>query len=79
MSPRWRRTALLRRGSNLTLSQPGLRIPLTADAKMFTEAVALGNEVIWLHCYGEQFADPAAGRPEAGTTAAKRKRAYDSG
>jgi hypothetical protein len=46
------------------LVQPGLRIPLTADAKMFTEAVALGNEVIWLHCYGERFADPAAGRPK---------------
>jgi hypothetical protein len=25
--------------------------------------VALGREVIWLHCYGERFADPAAGRP----------------
>lgn len=31
---------------------------------MFTEAVALGNEVIWLHCYGERFADPAAKRPK---------------
>jgi hypothetical protein len=44
------------------LVRPGLHVPLTADAKLFTEAVALGSEVIWLHCYGERFADPAAGR-----------------
>ncbi len=46
------------------LVRPGLHVPLTADAKLFTEAVALGSEVIWLHCYGERFADPAAGRPK---------------
>jgi hypothetical protein len=46
------------------LIRPGLRVPLTADAKLFAEAVALGSEVIWLHCYGERFADPAAGRPK---------------
>jgi predicted helicase len=46
------------------LIRPGLHVPLTADAKLFTEAVALGSEVIWLHCYGERFADPAAGRPK---------------
>jgi hypothetical protein len=45
------------------LIRPGLHVPLTADAKLFAEAVALGSEVIWLHCYGERFADPAAGRP----------------
>jgi predicted helicase len=32
------------------LIQPGLHVPLTADAKLFAEAVALGSEVIWLHC-----------------------------
>lgn len=46
------------------LVRPGLHVPLTADAKLFTEAVALGSEVIWLHCYGERFADPAAGQPK---------------
>ena len=46
------------------LVRPGLRVPLTADAKLFAEAVALGSEVIWLHCYGERFVDPAAGRPK---------------
>lgn len=46
------------------LVQPGLRVPLTADADLFFEAVALGREVIWLHCYGERLADPASGRPK---------------
>jgi hypothetical protein len=46
------------------LVRPGLHVPLTADAKLFAEAVVLGSEVIWLHCYGERFADPAAGRPK---------------
>jgi hypothetical protein len=47
------------------LVRPGLRLPLTADAKLFAEALALGREIVWLHCYGERFADPAAGRPSA--------------
>jgi len=46
------------------LVQPGLRLPLTADAALFAEAVALGREVIWLHCYGERFIDANAGRPK---------------
>lgn len=45
------------------LVRPGLRVPLTADARLFSEAVALGREVVWLHCYGERFADPKQGRP----------------
>lgn len=39
------------------LIQPGLRVPLTADAKLFKEAAKLGREVIWLHTFGERFAD----------------------
>jgi len=46
------------------LAKPGLHVPLTADAGLFFEAVALGREVIWLHCYGERYADTAAGRPK---------------
>jgi hypothetical protein len=46
------------------LIQPGLRLPLTADAELFKEAVALGREVIWLHTYGERFVDKDAGRPK---------------
>ena len=44
------------------LVQPGLRIPLTAEAKLFEEAVALGREVVWLHTFGERFADAKADR-----------------
>lgn len=47
------------------LVRPGLRVPLTAEAALFDEAVSLGREIVWLHCYGERFADPAAGRPAA--------------
>jgi Type ISP C-terminal specificity domain/N-6 DNA Methylase len=46
------------------LVRPGLRVPLTADAALFAETVALGGEVVWLHCYGERFADPKANRPK---------------
>ena len=46
------------------LVRPGLHVPLTADAKLFAEAVTLGSEVIWLHTYGERFVDAAAGRPK---------------
>lgn len=42
---------------------PGIRVPLTADADLFSRAVALGARVIWLHSYGQRFVDPAAGRP----------------
>ena len=45
------------------LVQPGLRIPLTGDPALFDAAVSLGREVIWLHSFGERFADPATDRP----------------
>jgi len=45
------------------LAQPGLRIPLTAQPKLFAKAVELGRRVIWLHTFGERFADRKADRP----------------
>jgi Type ISP C-terminal specificity domain len=45
------------------LAQPGLRIPMTARPKLFTKAVELGRQVIWLHTFGGRFADPKADRP----------------
>jgi Type ISP C-terminal specificity domain/N-6 DNA Methylase len=46
------------------LIRPGLRVPLSADAKLFAEAAALGRQVIWLHSFGERFADgKPAGAP----------------
>lgn len=44
------------------LSTPGLRLPITAVPSTFKEAVKIGRTVIWLHTFGERFADPAAGR-----------------
>jgi hypothetical protein len=37
---------------------------LTADVKLFAEAVALGSELIWLHFRGERFVDSKANRPK---------------
>jgi hypothetical protein len=48
---------------NANLVQPGLRIPVTTSATLFTEAVQLGREVIWLHTFGERFVSPEDGRP----------------
>ena len=42
------------------LKQPGLRIPITADRALFEEAVEIGRETVWLHTFGERFAE---GRP----------------
>jgi hypothetical protein len=45
------------------LAQPGLRIPLTANSKLFAEAVQIGRTVIWLHTFGERYVDRKNGRP----------------
>jgi hypothetical protein len=45
------------------LVQPGLRIPITARAKLFAQAVELGRRVIWLHTFGERYVDAKADRP----------------
>jgi hypothetical protein len=47
------------------LKSPGVRVPLTADKALFTAAVGVGREVLWLHTYGERCADTAAGRPSS--------------
>ena len=39
------------------LDTPGPRIPLTSDLKLFHEGAALGRTLVWLHTYGERFAD----------------------
>lgn len=41
----------------------GVRIPLTRYAPLWSQTVKLGQTVIWLHTYGERYADPAVGRP----------------
>jgi hypothetical protein len=37
------------------LVRPGLRVPLTADRKLFDKAATLGRDVIWLHTFGDRF------------------------
>ena len=44
------------------LARPGLRVPLTADVSLFAKSAALGREVVWLHTYGDRFADPKSAR-----------------
>ena len=45
------------------LSTPGLRVPITASAKLFFEVVAAGRRVVWLQTYGERMVDAKHGRP----------------
>lgn len=45
------------------LEVPGARIPLTADPCLWERAVAIGQRVLWLHTYGERYADETVGRP----------------
>src|SRR5665647_2254322 len=40
-----------------------VRVPLTTDPDLWAEAVTLGEQVVWLHTYGETFIGPA--RPHA--------------
>jgi hypothetical protein len=40
------------------LTTPGIRIPLTMDPDLWAQAVAIGEQVLWLHTYGESFAGP---------------------
>lgn len=39
------------------LETPGPRVPLSADPFLFAEAVELGKKLLWLHTYGERFAE----------------------
>ena len=44
------------------LTTPGIRIPITTDAGLWTRAVDLGRQVLWLHTYGQSFT--GEGRPD---------------
>jgi hypothetical protein len=45
------------------LKSPGVRVPLTADPRLWSAAAGIGRQVLWLHTYGERFTDPTQGRP----------------
>jgi hypothetical protein len=61
-------TARFRRDLRL----PGIRVPLTADTELWTRAVSIGREIIWLHSFGERFADDRSGRPHGALALAER-------
>ncbi|MDA8118950.1 MAG: hypothetical protein M0Z85_02620, partial [Gammaproteobacteria bacterium] len=44
------------------LKTPGPRVPITADTVLWSEAVAVGRWLIWLHTYAERFQDLGEGR-----------------
>jgi hypothetical protein len=44
------------------LTTGGVRVPLTGDAALWSEAVALGRTVIWASTFGERCVDPHEGR-----------------
>lgn len=52
------------------LETPGIRVPLTADSKLWHAAVEVGRRVLWLHTFGERLVDEAAGRPCGGAAGA---------
>ncbi len=39
------------------LKTPGPRVPLSADPVLFVQVVAFGRDLLWLHTYGERFAE----------------------
>lgn len=42
------------------LHTPGVRVPLTCDANLWSEAIAMGRHIQWLQTYGESGAHPDA-------------------
>ncbi len=44
------------------LTTPGIRVPITTDPELWSEAVKLGERVIWLHTYGASFTGPDRSR-----------------
>ena len=42
---------------------PGLRIPLTADHNLWSQAVKVGRRVIWAHTFGKGYVDANDNRP----------------
>ncbi len=49
------------------LTTPGVRLPITTDPHLWVEAVRLGEQVVWLHTYGDSFADDKTDRPAGDT------------
>ncbi|MET3952618.1 hypothetical protein ABIB29_003482 [Arthrobacter sp. UYEF36] len=44
------------------LQTPGVRVPLTRDPELWRQSVDLGQEVLWLHTFGQEFAGAGRGK-----------------
>ncbi|NEV88860.1 N-6 DNA methylase [Streptomyces tendae] len=44
------------------LEDPGVRVPLSGDVRLWDRAARIGRRVLWLHTYGDRFSDPTEGR-----------------
>lgn len=44
------------------LEEPGPRVPLTLDPDLFAETVEIGEELLFLHTYGERYVTPPRAR-----------------
>lgn len=56
----WPGTRHSRSGFTDELETPGVRVPISSEPDLFHHAIDLGREVIWLHTYGEVYADGRA-------------------
>jgi hypothetical protein len=45
------------------LAIPGPRLPITTDWSLFRRGIALGEQLIWLHTFGERFDNSELSRP----------------
>jgi hypothetical protein len=61
------------------LRVPGPRVPLTKDPSLFREGVELGAYLLWLHTYGELYAEGRSWPPKGRARWAKPPSAYPEG
>jgi predicted helicase len=46
------------------LKTPGARVPLTRDPLLWSEAVRVGSELLWLHTFGQRFSEHGDRKPK---------------
>jgi hypothetical protein len=61
------------------LRVPGPRVPLTKDPSLFRKGVELGAHLLWLHTYGERYAEGRSWPPKGRARWAKPPSAYPEG
>ena len=61
------------------LRTPGPRVPLTKDPGLFKEGVELGAYLLWLHTYGERYAQGRSWPPKGKARWTKPPSAYPEG